>query len=272
MCHYDVADCLCCLYCLFHPLLSDRTTARRHFSCLGFLQGDLLFKLKYIRNDSLVVLRHSVFSEKLIWQNVQFQPLIWCYESLYSQDFSSLRSVFSDAGMVCLRRLEVCPRRCALAGVSFSTLSLGSYGQFQHVVKSAENAEHSETAGHTYEGTPTTAGLSYSIIYIYIYIYICIHIDIYIYIEREIERERYRYVYIYIYTYIHTYIHTYIYRYIGICIYIYIYTCVYIYIERERCIYIYIYIYTHVYIYRARYRYIHVYIYIYADIYIYIYT
>ena len=26
-----------------------------------------------------------------------------------------------------------------------------------YVVKSAENAEHSETAGHTYEGTPTTA-------------------------------------------------------------------------------------------------------------------
>ena len=56
-----------------------------------------------------------------------------------------------------LRRLEVCPRRCAVAGVSFSTLSLGWCSQFQHVVKSAENAQHSETAGHTYEGTPTTA-------------------------------------------------------------------------------------------------------------------
>ena len=31
------------------------------------------------------------------------------------------------------------------------------YLQFQHVVKSAEKAEHSETAGHTYEGTPATA-------------------------------------------------------------------------------------------------------------------
>ena len=28
---------------------------------------------------------------------------------------------------------------------------------FQHVVESAEDAEHSETAGHTYEGAPTTA-------------------------------------------------------------------------------------------------------------------
>ena len=46
------------------------------------------------------------------------------------------------------------PRRCALAGVSFSTFSLGWYSQFQHIVNSAEHAEHSETAGHTYEGTP----------------------------------------------------------------------------------------------------------------------
>ena len=51
----------------------------------------------------------------------------------------------------------MCPRRCALKGVSFSTLCLGWYSQIQHVVKSVENAKHSETAGLTYEGTPATA-------------------------------------------------------------------------------------------------------------------
>ena len=55
------------------------------------------------------------------------------------------------------RRLEVCLRRCALAGVSFSMLSLGWYSEFQHVFKSAEKAEHSEAPGHSYEGTPEAA-------------------------------------------------------------------------------------------------------------------
>ena len=36
------------------------------------------------------------------------------------------------------RRLEMCLRRCALAGVSFSMLSLGWYSEFHHVFKSAE--------------------------------------------------------------------------------------------------------------------------------------
>ena len=49
--------------------------------------------------------------------------------------------------------------KCATFGVPWrGSVSAGlAWGVFQHVVKSAENAEHSETAGHTYEGTPTIA-------------------------------------------------------------------------------------------------------------------
>ena len=54
-------------------------------------------------------------------------------------------------------RLEVCPRRCALAGVRFSMRSLGWYSEFQHVFKCDEKAEHSETPGRIYDGTPTSA-------------------------------------------------------------------------------------------------------------------
>ena len=42
-------------------------------------------------------------------------------------------------------------------GVSFSTLSTGRFVLKQNICKGAESAEHAETAGYTYEGTPTTA-------------------------------------------------------------------------------------------------------------------
>ena len=42
-------------------------------------------------------------------------------------------------------------------GVSFSTLSTGRFVFKQHICKGAESAEKAETAGYTYEGTPTTA-------------------------------------------------------------------------------------------------------------------
>ena len=42
-------------------------------------------------------------------------------------------------------------------GVSFSTLSMGRFVLKQYICKGAESAEHAETAGYTYEGTPTTA-------------------------------------------------------------------------------------------------------------------
>ena len=42
-------------------------------------------------------------------------------------------------------------------GVSFSTLSTGRLVLKQHICKGAASAEHAETAGYTYEGTPTTA-------------------------------------------------------------------------------------------------------------------
>ena len=42
-------------------------------------------------------------------------------------------------------------------GVSFSTLSTGRVVSKQYICKGAESAEHAETAGYTYEGTPTTA-------------------------------------------------------------------------------------------------------------------
>ena len=42
-------------------------------------------------------------------------------------------------------------------GVSFSTLSTGRLVLKQYICKGAESAEHAETAGYTYEGTPTTA-------------------------------------------------------------------------------------------------------------------
>ena len=42
-------------------------------------------------------------------------------------------------------------------GVSFSTLSTGRFVLKQYICKGAESAEHAETAGYTYEGTPTTA-------------------------------------------------------------------------------------------------------------------
>ena len=53
-------------------------------------------------------------------------------------------------------------RLCALIGVpwrgvSFSTLSTGRFVLQQYICKGAESAEHAETAGYTYEGTPTTA-------------------------------------------------------------------------------------------------------------------
>ena len=42
-------------------------------------------------------------------------------------------------------------------GVSFSTLSTGRFVLKHYICKGAESAEHAETAGYTYEGTPTTA-------------------------------------------------------------------------------------------------------------------
>ena len=53
-------------------------------------------------------------------------------------------------------------RLCTLTGVpwrgvSFSTLSTGQFVLKQCICKGAESAEHAETAGYTYEGTPTTA-------------------------------------------------------------------------------------------------------------------
>ena len=42
-------------------------------------------------------------------------------------------------------------------GVSFSTFSTGRFVLKQYICKGAESAEHAETAGYTYEGTPTTA-------------------------------------------------------------------------------------------------------------------
>ena len=53
-------------------------------------------------------------------------------------------------------------RLCTLVGVpwrgvSFSTLSTGRFVLKQYICKGAESAEHAETAGYTYEGTPTTA-------------------------------------------------------------------------------------------------------------------
>ena len=56
-----------------------------------------------------------------------------------------------------LRRSLVYPHRCALAGVSVSTLSTGRLVLKHYICKGAESAEHAETAGYTYEGTPTTA-------------------------------------------------------------------------------------------------------------------
>ena len=46
--------------------------------------------------------------------------------------------------------------RCALVGVPWRG-SVSARLAWGDLVKSVENAEHSETAGHTYEGTPTTA-------------------------------------------------------------------------------------------------------------------
>ena len=48
---------------------------------------------------------------------------------------------------------QVCPG----GGVGFSTLSTGRFVLKQYIYKGAESAEHAETAGYTYEGTPTTA-------------------------------------------------------------------------------------------------------------------
>ena len=42
-------------------------------------------------------------------------------------------------------------------GVCFSTLSTGRFVLKQYICKGAESAENAETAGYTYEGTPTTA-------------------------------------------------------------------------------------------------------------------
>ena len=83
-------------------------------------------------------------------------------------------------------------------GVSFSTLSTGRFVLNQHVCKGAESAEHAETVGYTYEGTPTTAWTNADAdtntntilililiriprihIYIYIYIHTYIHLSIY---------------------------------------------------------------------------------------------
>ena len=56
------------------------------------------------------------------------------------------------------RRSFVYPHRCAPGGgVGFSTLSTGRFVLKQYICKGAESAEHAETAGYTYEGTPTTA-------------------------------------------------------------------------------------------------------------------
>ena len=61
------------------------------------------------------------------------------------------------APRIIFRRSFVYPHRCALAGVSFSTLSTGRFVLTKHICKGAESAEHAETAGYTYEGTQTTA-------------------------------------------------------------------------------------------------------------------
>ena len=45
---------------------------------------------------------------------------------------------------------QVCPS----GGVSFSTLSTGRFVLTHYICKGAESAEHAETAGYTYEGTP----------------------------------------------------------------------------------------------------------------------
>ena len=66
--------------------------------------------------------------------------------------------------LVCLRLYSYYSggRLCTLIGVpwrgvSFSTLSTGRFVSKQYICKGAESAEHAETAGYTYEGTPTTA-------------------------------------------------------------------------------------------------------------------
>ena len=48
----------------------------------------------------------------------------------------------------------MCHSRCAMAGVSFSMLSLGRFVCQTHVQTSAEYAEPAETPWRTYDGTP----------------------------------------------------------------------------------------------------------------------
>ena len=104
------------------------------------------------------------------------------------------------------------PLRCALPGVSFSTLSTGRFVLKRYICKGAESAEHAETAGYTYQGTPTTARFAGRRPPKSVEIYKCDMCDI------------------------------------NTCVYMYIYIYIYIYRERERCyfivlLYIYIYIY-----------------------------
>ena len=63
----------------------------------------------------------------------------------------------SEIRHVSFRQLEVCHRRCAMAGVSFSMLSLGGFCLRAFAEQDAELAGPSETPWRTYHGTPTTA-------------------------------------------------------------------------------------------------------------------
>ena len=82
---------------------------------------------------------------------------IYTYNHLYNMDIQIYRCKgvqppqFVSGGRLCT--LIGVPWR----GVGFSTLSTGRCVLKQHICKGAESAEHADTSGYTYEGTPTTA-------------------------------------------------------------------------------------------------------------------
>ena len=71
---------------------------------------------------------------------------VYVYIYIYTHTYDTL-----------FRRLEVCHRRCAMAGASFNMLSLGWFVCQTHVYTSAEQTEPSETPWHAYDGIPKTA-------------------------------------------------------------------------------------------------------------------
>ena len=106
------------------------------------------------------------FVQLLCFQCVLFIPVI-CQLLFFPMCISNFVSCIIPMCIIFLRNVFFnCyfsgGRLCTLIGVpwrgvSFSTLSRGRFVLKQYICKGAESAEHAETAGYTYEGTPTTA-------------------------------------------------------------------------------------------------------------------